>query len=86
MLSPRSVREWNATGAQGDTPMPVERVLGGLVAPLAREAPILLLVLDGLSFAVWRVLAETIGRFGWSELVQAPRDEARLSPRRLCLL
>ena len=66
------LREWNATGAQGDTPMPVERVLGGLVAPLAREAPILLLVLDGLSFAVWRVLAQTIGRFGWSELVQAP--------------
>ena len=67
------LREWNATGAQGDTPMPVETVLGGLVAPLAREAPILLLVLDGLSFAVWRVLAQTIGRFGWSELVQAPR-------------
>ena len=67
------LREWNGTGAQGDTPMPVERVLGGLVAPLAREAPILLLVLDGLSFAVWRVLARTIGRFGWSELVQTPR-------------
>jgi hypothetical protein len=66
------LREWNATGAPGDTPMPVERVLGGLVAPLAREAPILLLVLDGLSFAVWRVLAQTIGRFGWSELVQVP--------------
>ena len=74
------LREWNATGAQGDTPMPVERLLGGLVAPLAREAPILLLVLDGLSFAVWRVLAQTIGRFGWSELVQAPAT-SRLARR-----
>ena len=66
------LREWNATGAHSDTPMPVERVLGTLVAPLAKEAPILLLVLDGL-FPVWRALAQTIGRFGWSELVQTPR-------------
>jgi hypothetical protein len=66
------LREWNASGAHGDVPLPVERVLMTVVAPLAGEAPVLLLVLDGLSFAVWRGLAETVG-FGWSELVQTSR-------------
>lgn len=66
------LREWNAAGAQGEVPLPIERVLTTVVAPLASDAPVLLLVLDGLSFAVWRGLAETIG-FGWSELVQTSR-------------
>lgn len=64
------LREWNSGGSQGDTPMPVERVLGSVVAPLAKEAPVLLLVLDGLSLAIWRALAETIVGFGWSEVVR----------------
>jgi hypothetical protein len=67
------LREWNSAGATGDVPLPVERVLGALVAPLAREAPVLLLVLDGLSLAVWRALAETVGRSGWRDLVQSSR-------------
>jgi hypothetical protein len=66
------LREWNAAGAQGEVPLPIERVLTTVVAPLASDSPVLLLVLDGLSFAVWRGLAETIG-FGWSELVQTSR-------------
>jgi hypothetical protein len=66
------LREWNAAGPQGDVPLPIERVLATVIAPLASDAPVLLLVLDGLSFAVWRGLAETIG-FGWSELVQTSR-------------
>jgi len=56
------LREWNASGAQGEAPLPVERVLDTVVVPLAREAPLLLLVLDGLSVAVWRVLAETFAK------------------------
>jgi hypothetical protein len=64
------LRDWNSSGALSEMPLPVERVLASVVAPLAQEVPILLLVLDGLSFAVWRVLAETVGKFGWSELVQ----------------
>jgi hypothetical protein len=62
------LREWNAAGAQGTEPLPIERVLDSVVGPLAREAPVLLLVLDGLSFAVWRELAEALARQGWSEL------------------
>ena len=66
------LKGWNQGVGQGDIPLPVERVLEAVVAPLAREKPVLLLVFDGLSFAVWRHLAETVGRLGWSEL--APAD------------
>ena len=64
------LRGWNESGGHGDLPLPVERVLEVVVAPLAREKPVLLLVFDGLSFAVWRQLAETVGRLGWSELAR----------------
>jgi PglZ domain len=74
-----TLRDWNSAGAQGEDPLPVERILSDVVAPLAREAPVLLLVLDGLSFAVWRVLAETVGRFGWSELVRPPRHNSLIA-------
>ncbi|MCT2580892.1 BREX-2 system phosphatase PglZ [Mesorhizobium sp. P16.1] len=75
----QSLREWNSDGSQGDKPIPVERILTRIVAPLAREAPILLLVLDGLSLAVWRALAETIGRLGWTELVESGQSGLHLA-------
>lgn len=65
--------EWTLRGAQGDDPLPVENVLSHVVAPLARATSVLLLVFDGLSFAVWRGLAETVGRLGWKELVSQSR-------------
>ena len=68
--------DWNAGGAPEEGPIPVEGVLERIVAPLSREAPVLLLVLDGLSFPVWRVLSGTIGRLGWSEVVPAGRRSA----------
>ena len=62
------LRDWTAAGAPGNDPLPVERVLEAVVVPLARETPVLLLVLDGLSFAVWRALAETVAQLGWADL------------------
>jgi hypothetical protein len=67
------LREWNAAGSFGTDPLPIERVLDTVVGPLARETPVLLLVLDGLSFSVYRVLAETLARQGWVTL--ARRDD-----------
>ncbi len=60
------LRDWNAAGSFGTDPLPIERVLDAIVAPLARETPVLLLVLDGLSFAVYRALAETFTGHGWT--------------------
>ena len=67
------MREWTAAGSPGGDPLPIERVLDAIVAPLTRTAPVLLLVLDGLSFAVYREVAETLARQGWVTL--ARRDE-----------
>ena len=65
--------EWNAGGAGGNEALPIERVLDSIVAPLAADASVLLLVLDGLSFAVARPLVADIGRQGWIELSPAGR-------------
>jgi len=67
------VREWTAAGSPGTNPLPIERVLDAIVAPLARAAPVMLLVLDGLSFAVYWEIAETLARQGWAAL--ARREE-----------
>jgi len=50
------LKDWNAAGSGGDGVLPIERVLDAVVSPLAAETPVLLLVLDGLSFAVHRAL------------------------------
>ncbi|SDR29263.1 PglZ domain-containing protein [Rhizobiales bacterium GAS113] len=62
------LRDWNAGGAGGEEALPIERALDRMVAPLAAHAPVLLLVLDGLSFAVARPLVADIERQGWTEL------------------
>ena len=65
------LRDWTARGATGGDPLPVEKILEAVVAPLARHMPILLLVMDGLSFPVWHTIAEDLGRQGWTALQQA---------------
>lgn len=72
------LRDWNAGGAGGDEALPIERALDSIVAPLAAHAPVLLLVLDGLSFAVSRPLVADISRQGWIEL--APLGRASPPP------
>ena len=63
------LKDWNqSTGTGNGPPWPVEHVLDAIVAPLARHAPVLLVVFDGLSFPVWRALSETLARLGWLEL------------------
>lgn len=73
------LKDWNQAGSYGETPLPIERVLEAVVAPLARETPVLLLVFDGLSLPVWRQLAETVVRLGWAELAPANGSGARVA-------
>ena len=47
---------------------PIERALELLVAPLAKQQPVLVLVLDGMSQAVYRELTEDMLAHGWVEL------------------
>ncbi|MDH4555698.1 BREX-2 system phosphatase PglZ [Pseudomonas sp. BN417] len=48
--------------------IPVERTLDDLVAPLAEQGQVLLLVLDGMSEAVYRQLSADLTRNHWLEL------------------
>jgi hypothetical protein len=56
--------------AMGPRFVPVESILERVVAPLATSHPVLMLVVDGLSVAIFRELFEQPERHGWVELVQ----------------
>ena len=52
--------------------MPVEAIIERLVAPLAQQAPVLLLVADGLSYSIFRELCEDLEALGWDEHLAGP--------------
>jgi hypothetical protein len=62
----------------------MESVLDRVVAPLAAASPVLLLVLDGMSFAVFRELAADLERRGWDEL--RPQELHGSPAARLCAI
>jgi hypothetical protein len=70
------LRDWLAAGAGTGAVLPVERFLEEVVSPLAREAPVLLLVIDGMSQAVFRELLEDILREDWVELGKEGAESA----------
>ena len=45
------LRDWTVAGSVGDGVIPVEHILDEIVAPLAAQAPVLVIVIDGM---VWR--------------------------------
>ena len=67
------VRDWTAAGGQGDDVLPVERIMDEFVAPLAGTAPLLVLVIDGMSFAVFREMVADITRQDWVEIRKSDR-------------
>ena len=60
--------DWSAHGSEADQPLPLERVLECLVGPLAQEVPTLLVVMDGMSQAVFRELEADLYTKGWIRL------------------
>jgi len=73
--------EWNRSGAARPGLVPVEAVIGDLLAPLAAETPVLLLVADGMSLPVLRALTESLTGLGWTEAApgEGPRPVAGVS-------
>jgi hypothetical protein len=70
---------WN----QGGCPkiaqiVPVEQIIADVLAPVATLAPVLLLVVDGLSFPIYRELLEDAQRQGWNEVLPTAREQAPL--------
>ncbi|HJT78294.1 MAG TPA: BREX-2 system phosphatase PglZ [Gemmataceae bacterium] len=62
------LRDQTATGGNVADLLPVERILDELVAPLARQGPVLLIVLDGMNSAVARELLSDVTRLDWVSL------------------
>ena len=67
-----ALQRWNAQapGPEGRM-VPLESVLDRVVAPLAAQQPVLLLVVDGLSTSIFRELFARPERLGWAEMVPA---------------
>lgn len=64
----RALADERATSDAASGLVSVEHVLERVVAPAARAAPVLLLVLDGMSWAVFRELVADIKAHDWIEL------------------
>jgi hypothetical protein len=59
---------WNKAPTATDTLTPIEQGLSRVAAKLARSTPLLLLVIDGMSYAVFRELSDDLRDHGWHEL------------------
>lgn len=64
-----TLKTWNAEGSSESGCVPVERILEETVAPLAKLGHVLLLVVDGLSFPIFRELSADLQKLGWVEAI-----------------
>lgn len=73
------LRDWTGAGASSAGVLAVESVLGQVVAPLAEQTPVLVVVIDGMSTAVWReLMSDLTSGYEWASLV--PESEGALPP------
>jgi hypothetical protein len=61
---------WMEAGSRTRSTVLIEDVLRTIVAPAAQSAPLLLVVVDGMSYAVYRELMEDIRSTGWVEVTK----------------
>lgn len=71
------LKDWTAAGSQSQDVLPVEQILEQVVAPLAAVAPILVIVMDGMSVAVCRELLADVTRHEWIALCEEGRADIR---------
>jgi PglZ domain len=65
------LKHWTESARPSAQIIPIENVLETIIAPLARIVPVLLLAIDGLSYSVFRELAEEFEGLGWLEMIPA---------------
>ncbi len=66
----RLLQDWTAAGPKGPDPIPVENILSRVVAPIAEKNPVLLVVMDGMSVAVFNQLIDDITRRDWALITE----------------
>lgn len=72
------LKDWTAAGSTSADLIPVEKVLDRIVAPLATRVPVLVIVLDGMSMAVYWQLLRDIRARGWFSI--CPEGLTKQSP------
>jgi hypothetical protein len=60
--------DWNKAPTTSEELIPIEQALSRIVAKLARSQSLLLLIIDGMSHAVFRELGDDLQDHGWLEL------------------
>jgi hypothetical protein len=63
---------WHKISGVTEGLLPIEQALGQIVARLARATPVLLLVMDALSYADCCELVQDLGKRGWMTLTDQP--------------
>jgi hypothetical protein len=67
-----ALRDWSTLPATpGGTVLPIEHVLDQVVAPLAEQTNVLLLIIDGMSHASSHALLDDLSRAGWGHVEPA---------------
>lgn len=78
-----ALARWTTDGTASELPptdiVAVESVLADLVAPLAKKAPVLLVVLDGCGLAPFLELGDQFAQFGLKEIGQNDRRRVALA-------
>lgn len=64
------LRDWTAVKSTDETIVPVEQVLERIVAPIAAAKPVLVVVIDGMSVAVFRELMADVLGHDWVLLAE----------------
>lgn len=72
------LKDWTTAGSTSADLIPVEKVLNSIVAPLATRVPVLVIVLDGMSMAVYWQLLRDMRAKGWSSI--CPEGSTKQSP------
>ena len=73
----KQLQEWTRSEHQSKRFTLIENLLEEVVTPVAKQQPVLLLVLDGMSVAVFRQLLQDILRHDWMEIVHEVADLPR---------
>jgi hypothetical protein len=73
----RLLKDWTAAGSKGPDLVPVEQILEEVIAPLAKQKPVLLIVMDGMSVAVFNQLIEDITGREWAIIAETHREASR---------
>jgi hypothetical protein len=66
-----SLHRWIANDTKEDGVIPVENVLEQVIAPLAKETKVLLLVMDGMNGAIFAELMTDLDKRGWYSMRSA---------------